>query len=291
MTASPPATFAVLAVLAVLLAAPLAAETAEERGDRAFRRRAAGFAETGAPSAGPIDAAIAAYEEALEREPGRLDLRFKLMEAVYFKGYHVERDAKRRREHFDRLIALATRALELVEAAAGGAETLSVLEPAERAGRLRAVPGAAAALYWTTAAWGLWGMTHSSLAALRRGVGGKVRDHARLLAEVDERYRDAAGLRMLGRLYTEAPKVPLVTGWIDRREGLAMLRRAVEISRRDPRNLFFLAEAILRFEKERRAEALELLRELARRQPDPDQLVEHTETLEQARALLAEVEK
>jgi hypothetical protein len=133
-------------------------------------------------------------------------------------------------------------------------------------------------------------MTHNPLRALAAGVGSKVRDHASLLILIDERHRDAAGLRMLGRFHTEAPKVPLITGWVDRAQGLVMLRRALTISRRDPRNLLFLAEAILDVDPDHRAEALALLRELATRDVDPEELVEHSESQRMARELLAKLE-
>jgi hypothetical protein len=68
------------------------------------------------------------------------------------------------------------------------------------------------------------------------------------------------------------------------------LRRALAISRRDPRTLLFLAEAILDYDEENRAEAIELLRELDGRTPDPAELYEETEVLREARELLADVE-
>ena len=264
-------------------------ETPEERGDRFYRQRAGGFVEDGKPRPQPIDASIAAYEEALGKEPGSLRLIFKLLDALYFKGYHVVTDKQHKREIFQRLVDLTARALEQVAAGTGRSDDLDDLSLEQQAELLRAVPGAAEAHYWATASWGLWGMTHNPIKAMTRGVGSKVRDYSRLLARIDERHRDAAGLRMLGRFHTEAPKVPLITGWIDRKEGLAMLRRAVEISRREPRNLLFLAEAILEHEEDNRAEARLLLRELAARQPSPEDLVEHSESLELARALLAEL--
>ncbi len=283
------ATACCLAVL--LLRAPLWAETPEQRGDRFFRQRATGFVANGAPKPEPIDAAVAAYEEALGKEPNNPRLIFKLLDALYFKGYHVTQDKQLKRQIFQRLVDLTGRALELVAAGTGRADELADLSLEQRAELLRAVPEAAEAHYWAIASWGLWGMTHNPLKALTKGVGGKVRDYSRLLILIDERHHDAAGLRMLGRFHTEAPKVPLITGWVDRKEGLRLLRHAVGISRRDPRNLLFLAEAILDYEEDNRAEALTLLRELAGREPPADELVEHSESIELARALLAELER
>ncbi len=274
---------------ACLLSAPVLAETPEDRGDRAYRQRAAGFAGPSMPQL--IDVAIAAYEEALRTQPNNLRLIFKLLNALYFKGYYVVADRQLKRQIYQRLVDLTGRALELVAAGTGRADELEDLSLERRAELLRVVPGAAEAHYWATASWGLWGMTHNPLKALAKGVGSKVRDHSRLLVLIDERHRDAAGLRMLGRFHTEAPKVPLITGWIDRSAGLAMLRKAVGISRYNPRNLLFLAEAILEYDEDNRAEALALLRELAVRKPSPEDLVEHSESLELARALLADLEE
>ncbi len=273
-----------------LLSAPLLAETAEERGDRDYRQRGAGFLDGGAPDPRRIETAVAAYEEALVAEPDNLRLILKLIDALYFQGYYVLDDKKIQRRIYERLVDLTSRSLELVAAKTGRGGELSDLPLEQRAEILRGVPEAAEAHYWGAASWGLWGMTHHPLNAVAKGVGSKVRDHSRLLALIDERHRDAAGLRMLGRFHTDAPKVPLITGWVDRQEGLKMLRRAVEISPH-PRSVLFLAEAILEHEPDRRDEALELLRRLARTEPDPEYLVEHSESLELARALLAELER
>lgn len=279
------------ALLAALPGGPLHGETPEERGDRAFARRADGFAESGVPNATVAATAVAAYEEALAAEPENLQLRLKLMDAIYFQGYFVIGEKERQREIYERLVELATRALDLAAAPAGGREELADRSPKERAELLREVPEGAAVYYWLTASWGLWGMTHNPFSAVRKGVASKVRDYAQMITLLDEGYENAAGLRMLGRLHTDAPRVPFITGWVDRQEGLELLRRAVEVSRRDPRNLLFLAEGILEYDEERRGEALELLRELAAREPDADEVVEQSESLEQARRLLEELEE
>jgi hypothetical protein len=122
--------------------------------------------------------------------------------------------------------------------------------------------------------------------AAAKNAARRIRDHARIVTLIDPEYADAGGMRLLGRLHTATPRVPLFTGWIDRREGLELLGRANTISTRDPRNPLFLAEAILDHDPRRSVEALELLTELARRAPDPAYVVEQTEILEQARALL-----
>jgi hypothetical protein len=133
-------------------------------------------------------------------------------------------------------------------------------------------------------------MEHGRLASARRDVASRIRRHAEVLIALDERYADAGGLRLLGRLHTATPRVPFVTGWVDRQLGIDLLRRANRISTRDGRNPLFLAEALLEHAPERRAEAIELLREVASRHPAPERLVEDSETIHQARRQLERLE-
>ena len=53
--------------------------------------------------------------------------------------------------------------------------------------------------------------------------------YSETLIALDERYEDAGGHRILGRLHTLAPKVPFVTGWVDHGKAVSELRRAVAL--------------------------------------------------------------
>lgn len=277
---------ATLLLLILLSSAPLWSEAPEARGDRAWRERASGF--PAHLDSQPTALAIAAYQQALDAQPDDLALHLKLMEALYFQGSFLVADRARQQKIYDWMLALSERTLELLATATGS--DLKDLPPEVRAERLRQVPEAARVHFWAAITWGLWGMSHSRLAAASRGAAGEIRDHAAVVILLDPLYAHGGGLRLLGRLHTATPKVPFFTGWIDRQEGLALLRRALGVSRQDPRNLLFLAEAILDYEPGHREEALALLREVSGRRPDPDYLVEQNETLERARELLAELE-
>ncbi len=279
----------VLVLVTVLTAGTSLGESLEHRGDRAFSQRSDGFLETDLPNAEAVERAIAAYEEALANEPKNVDLHVKLMDALYFQGYYVLEDRRLQREIFDRVVALATQAVELVGEEAGAGSRLAEQTPEQQAAALQEIPGAAAAHFWSAKGWGLWGVTHHPLSAVRKGVAGRVRKHSEIARLLNEEYEDAGGLRFLGQLHAAAPRVPLITGWVDRPLGLRLLRRAVDLSRNDPRNLWFLAEAILEHDEEHRNEALALLRELDRECPHAEELVEHTETLVLARQRLVEL--
>jgi hypothetical protein len=258
---------------------PAAASNPIQLGNRAWTERAGEFVRTGHVPPEPVERALTAWLAALEENPEDFELRFKVMEALYFKGYFVVESESDRRRLFERLAIMAEEVVADVEAH---------LPPTSREEERRML---ARAHFWAAIAWGLWGMSHSYVASGARGVPSKIRDHAEQVVALDEAYADGGGLRLLGRLHTVTPRIPLFTGWIDRLEGLRLLDRAYSISRRDPRNALFLAEAILSFRPEDRSRAVELLRDVSRRQPDSSRVVEETETIRAARSLLCTLEE
>lgn len=264
----------------------------ESQGDAAWAHRDDAARAGGVLDPGPARQAAEAYGEACAAAPDRLGACFKQIEALYFDEHFLIAERADRKLLCERLVELAEGALGVVAKRADlDLETLLEMAPEERAESLREVPDAATAHFWAAITWGMWGMSHSKLAAASHGVAPKIRDHARTLVLLDETYADGGGLRLLGRLHTATPKIPFFTGWIDRAEGLALLRRAVAVSRRDARNPLFLAEALLDTEEaDVRPEALALLREVAAREPSPTAWVEERETIERAREILAELE-
>jgi hypothetical protein len=123
-----------------------------------------------------------------------------------------------------------------------------------------------------------------------KDVAGRVREHSEKVAALDPAYRDAAGWRILGRLHTVVPRIPMMTEWVDREQGIAFLRQAYGASPRDLRNPLYLAEALVENRPEEREQALVLLRDVAGRAPRAEDLVEETETIEEARRMLAEAQ-
>ncbi|HSK76177.1 MAG TPA: hypothetical protein VLQ45_06935 [Thermoanaerobaculia bacterium] len=282
-----------LAAMALALLVPAglaAAEDPEARGDRLWVRRAEGFAAARRVDPALANETVAAYEEALRARPDDLAIRFKLAEALYFAGHFGDTDPGKARARFERAVEVSEDACARVAAKAGGAALDPKADAEARARALAAVPEAVDAHFWAAISWGLWGMSHSVFASAMQDVAGKIRDHATLVAALDPAYRDAAGWRILGRLHAQVPHIPLVTDWVSRDEGIALLRKATAVSARDPRNPLFLAEALLADRPEEKDQALALLRGLAARTPDPACLVEETEILDQARKTLGNTE-
>jgi tetratricopeptide (TPR) repeat protein len=270
-----------LAVAFLLLAFPLSSWQDPvdpiSKGDAAWGRRAQG----------QIDSAIAAYEQALRAEPANLDAAWKLLRALHFKGEYVARSTEEKQKVFARGRDVAEAALDRMAQRAGGRKKLDDLSPQAAAKALAGIPQARPIHLWAAVHWGLWGDSFGRIAAARQGVGDHIRRSAEILLALDETYEDAAGHRILGRLHTLAPKVPLVTGWVDRAKAVSELRRAVALAPDNFLNHLYLAEALLEHAPDKKDEAREILRRLAARRPSAGRLVEDERALADARALLA----
>jgi hypothetical protein len=164
---------------------------------------------------------------------------------------------------------------------------LDRLSPAATARALAGVPQAKSIYLWGAVDWGLWGDAFGKLAAARQGVGDRLRHYGEVVIAIDERFENAGGHRLIGRLNDLAPKVPFVTGWVDRDKSISELERAVALGPGDPTNDLYLAEAILDHRPAARPQAMAILRSLAARQPSAERVVEEAKVLEEARALLA----
>ncbi|PYQ56587.1 MAG: hypothetical protein DMF53_25125 [Acidobacteria bacterium] len=204
-------------LLFLTLPLPLAAQTDPiAAGDAAWARRAEGHQGARAVP-GPIDEAVAAYERAVKEQPDRLEGAWKLLRALHYKGEFTTDSNDAKQKTFARGKEVAEAGIDrLARRTAGSRQKLDALTPAQAAKAVAAVPEATPLFLWSAVHWGLWGDVFGRLAAARQGVGDKVRRYAEMVIALDERYGDAAGHRVLGRLHTLAPKVPFVTGWVDR---------------------------------------------------------------------------
>jgi len=276
-----------LLVALLALARALHAADASEaiaRGDAAWEKRADG-AHGGHAAKGPIAACVADYEEAWKADPTNLDAGWKLLRALWYQGEYSTANNDERQKVFARGKEVSEQVWAQV-AKKVGAQKLASAKAADRAAALRPLPEAPALLLFSAAHWGLWGDAFGKLAAARQGVATKVRDWAETLIVLDERYDAGAGHRVLGRLHSEAPHIPLVTGWIDHDLSITELEKAVAIGPEEPDNRLHLAKAILEYKPAAKARALQLLREIVAAQPRAEFPVEDSKTAEQAAAVI-----
>src|SRR5262249_28741446 len=179
-------------------------------GDAAWERRAEGH-HGGQAAAGPIDAALQAYEQAMKAHPEEIEGYWKLLRAIHFKGEYVAKTPAEKQAACGRGREVAEAALDRLAKPLGGRAKLDKLSPQETAQALKAVPHAVDVYLWGGADWGLWGDAFGKLAAARQGVADRVRHYGEDAVAMDARYAEAGGHRLPGRLHTLAPKIPFFT--------------------------------------------------------------------------------
>jgi tetratricopeptide (TPR) repeat protein len=261
---------------------------AMDRGDDAWKRRGDGH-EGARALPEPVGEAIAAFQSVLDEDPSNLEARWKLLRALYFQGEYVLEDREQKLELFQRSKALTDEGRETLARQAQLNEDPDGLPPQELAEIYADVPNAPQIYLWSAVHWGLWGRHRGKIAAAKEGVAKKIRNFAEVTILLDEVFDEAGGHRILGRLHAEAPKLPFFTGWVDRDTAISELRLAMQLAPHGLLTRLYLAEALLEYRPKQRQEAVELLRDLAQRTPDPASVVEELKVIEDARALLAEL--
>lgn len=235
--------------------------------DARFARRSQGAIDDVADKL-EVDAAIALYRRALALAPRDVEILGRLMRALHFRGAYTGAGPEEKKAIFEEGRKMGQDAVDRLEAQAKATRGLSRIEA------LRLVKGTPALYLWTAGHWGEWALVRGKFAAARSGIAGRLRDLSQTVIDLDPAFEDAAGYRLLGRLHSEAPKIPFITGWVSRDKALQYLRRAHETGPRHPVTWYFLAEAILDHQPEKRGEALSLLERCANTPPRPDTLLE-----------------
>ncbi len=237
-----------------------------------------------------VELSIDCFRKALSKEPNNQNIVFKLIESLYFLGRFISTEQKEKELIFQEALDLSKATLEKIRTISPQANlfTLSLNRQAEI---LKAIPDSPRALFWASITWGLWGMTFGDFKSAINDVAGKCAYYSELLILVDPKYADGGGYRLLGRLHTIVPRIPLFTFWIDRDKGIELLEQALAISTRDPRNEFFLADALLKYEPQRKEYALEMLYRISKLNVQGEYIVEELETINQAKELLKDIVK
>jgi tetratricopeptide (TPR) repeat protein len=261
------------------------------RGDLAWRNRAEGERE-GRPRPDPILEAIRSYEAALAARPESLEASWKLLRALHFAGDFVFEDRGERREIFDRGRQVSEPGLELLARQVGSGKRLDELEP-EALERLLDAAGVSSSdvarlYFWSAVNWGAWSRVVGLLGAVRQGVATRLHRYTQITIALEPEYEEGGAFRLLGRLHAELPRVPFLSGWVDRGKAIPLVERAYAIAPAHPGNPLLLALTLLDLAPERRAEALDLLRQVEGLTPRPSLRIEDLFVRREARERLAE---
>ena len=259
------------------------AQRAMADADAHYARRAAGHVGARAGS-GAISEAVGGYERALA-DSSSAEARWKLARALYFLGTYTGLDEPGRIAAFGRARRFGEEAIAIVGRRRGSARIRS-MKPESAAAAAAGDPDAAPSYFWNAVAWGQWALASGRFEAARQGAADRIRDDCVTLIRIDPKFEEGGGYRILGRLHDQAPRIPLLTGWVSRAEALRNLRLAVEVAPANFVNRHFLAEALRKGDRGQKEEAIRIEEELAADQPSEGHLVEELELQQQARANL-----
>jgi tetratricopeptide (TPR) repeat protein len=256
------------------------------RGDSAWASRAEGERE-GRPQSRPILTAVSLYESALAASPGSLEARWKLLRALHFAGDFAAQEAAERRAIFDRAREVSDEGLDLLADRVGSGVRLEEEEPEAIQSWLETKgvsPSDVARLYfWSAINWGAWSRDVGLLKAVGQGVANRLYQYTRIAIALEPGYDEGGALRLLGRLHAELPRVPFVSGWVDRGQALPLIERAHALAPANPGNRLLLALTLLDLAPERRGEALDLLDQVGRLTPRPSMRIEDLAMRKEAR--------
>jgi hypothetical protein len=260
------------------------------RGDSSWASRAEGERE-GRPQSAPILDAVGSYESALATNPGNLEARWKLLRALHFAGDFAAQEAQERRAIFDRAREVSDEGLNLLADRVGSGVRLDETEPEVIRSWLEArnvSPTDVALLYfWSAINWGAWSRDVGLLNAVRQGVANRLYRYTGITIALEPDYDEGGALRLLGRLHAELPRVPFVSGWVDRSQGLPLIERAYTLAPANPGNRLLLALTLLDLAPERHGEALDLLEQVGQLAPRPSMRIEDLSMRKEARERLA----
>jgi hypothetical protein len=279
--------------LALLAAPPAPARIPElARADTLWARRAEGQVD-GAAWPERAGAPVAAYQAAVAAAPESLEARWKLLRALWYAAHFATRDREAARRTYEQALEAGERAFEVLAAQVGGSQTLARAEPeALRARTPAPLRRDAAELYfWYAVNLGAWSRIAGLLQAVRSGVANRLHDATLRSIALDPGVEQGGALRLLSRLHSELPRVPLLSGWVDHARAVPLAERAAAEYPRHPGNAYLLGLALLAHAPERRDEAVALIEATAALEPRPEQLVEDIATRQDAREELEKLRR
>ncbi len=239
-------------------------------GDRAWATRAEVLdGERAEPAR--IELALGHYRDAHEADPASIEARWKLLRALHYAIDFTTLSDETKDAYVREAIALARSSEELTNAG----------EPTERA-RL---------LFWSSIAWGTRAQRVGLLTIVREGVAKRMYDDAQRSLDLDPSVDRGGALRLLSRLHATLPRVPFISGWVDRDQALPLAERGYADDPDHPGNRLVLALSLLERAPARTDEARALLESVASAEPRADALAEDLRIREQARTKLAELDE
>lgn len=228
---------------------------------------------------------------ARETQALQLEARWKALQAAHYLSDFTTASESREARAIEEATSLAEDSLAWLERIVG--TDLEELDSAQRETRIReaelSMCDVALLRFWSAIVWGARGQRVGLVMIVMEGIARRMVEGARLAVDLDPTIERGGAYRLLSRLHADLPRVPFVTGFVDRDKALPMAERAIDVAPEDPGNQLILALALLDFAPDRRAEAEERLATVAELEPRPELRAEDLATRHRARQELAEL--
>ena len=196
-------------------------------------------------------------------------MRWKLLRAHHYSIDFAARGESERDASTDAAVEIARSSLDLLEEADGSAFDRARLH------------------FWSSIAWGTRANRVGLLTLVREGIARQMHDAAERSLALDPSVDQGGALRLLSRLHGTLPRVPFVSGWVDRDKAVPYAERALALDPEHPGSRLVFALTLLELEPDRSSEAQATLEAVANAEPRRDFLVEDLAIREQAREQLA----
>ena len=141
--------------------------------------------------------------------------------------------------------------------------------------------------YWYLVNLGSWAQVYGILTAAREGVSDLMRTHSEKIIELDPKFRNGGGYFMLGAVHYKSPYIPFLLSWPDNDEAIKFLQLAVNTGKAEMNQKNYLAQAVSKDGQHEKAKIL--LTEVINTEPDPANLVEDLDDIEEAKQLLKDL--
>ncbi len=223
-----------------------------------------------------IDAAIDAYAGVLAAHPDDLGVRWRLLRALYFAGDHSSAPEEKRRARLEQGREVGRIGLDQIadRFADGtrledfdGTEIRALVVPDQRA-------DVTATYYWLALVWGTWAQFTGTLEAIGDGIANRLYEFTDVVLALDPGYERGGAHRLRSYLHATLPRVPFVTGWVDRERAVPEAQAALAFDPQDRGNRVIYGLALLDTREEAEKEALDILAAVAGPGPRDESLTE-----------------
>ena len=192
-------------------------ETFEDIGDRYYNMR--NILKGARPQEEYIENAISNYRKALENSPSDERIIFKYFKANdFYCMYFVEKKDKKKLIYRD--------LIKTVEKNYSGNAKSPYLN------------------YCLAVAWGRYGELLNILDAAKSGVAGKIKKYAENLYAADKNFNNCVAGLILGRLYYQAPRIPVILTWPDVKKSKKYLEECVASCPASLQGKYYLADTL-----------------------------------------------